>query len=154
MGKRDKQAKYAVEPEPVKKAKFSEPGFDDGHPLAWRFSGSDRGGPFRWMIPDDAKFRDVIEKLYEFEGKNWNEITRGGSHTIAVSDLCDAAKKRLEEIKRDDLDELLSLRLTGPNRVWCIKDGHIMRVLWWDAEHQVYPTPIDKNDREKIRNRK
>lgn len=154
MAKVEKHAKFGVEPHPEKKARFSEPELDDGHPLAWRFSGADREGPFGWTIEGDVKFREVIEKLYEFEGKNWNDITLGGSHPIAVSELCDAARKRLVKLKRDDLDELMSLRLNGPNRVWCVKSGHIMKVLWWDADHQVYPTPIDKADRKKIRNRK
>jgi len=154
MAKAEKRAKIAAEPQPEKKARFAEHRFDDGHPLAWRFSHSDREGPFGWSIAEDAKFRQGVEKLYEFEGKNWNEITAGGSHAIAVRKLCDDARKRLVEIQLDDLDELLSLRLTGPNRVWCIRSGHIMRVLWWDAAHQVYPTLVDKEDRKKLRNRK
>lgn len=153
MGNANKHAKFGADPQPEKKAKFQEPALEDGHPLAWRFSGSDRDGPFSWKIKDNAKFREVIEKLYEFEGKNWSEITQGGSHPIEVSKLCDDAKKRLVELKRDDLDVLMSLRLTGPNRVWCIRSGHIMRVLWWDEDHKVYPVEVDKADRKKRRNK-
>jgi hypothetical protein len=151
---KQKKAKFGADPKPEKKAHYKDPSLEDGHPLAWRFSGADRGGPFAWSIEDNAKFREVIEKLYEFEGKNWNDITAGGSHPIAVEQLCKEAKDRLLAIERDDLDELMSLRLTGPNRVWCVRDGHIMRVFWWDAEHQVYPTVVDKADREKERRRK
>lgn len=155
VAKADKKAKFGADPDPVKKARLpNEPDFDDGNPLAWRFSASDKGGPFAWTIAEDGKFREIIEKLYEFEGKNWNEITGGGSHLIAVDQLSRDAKDRLVEIRRDDLDELVSLRLTGPNRVWCIKSGHILRVLWWDENHRVYPTPPDKNDRKKERRRK
>ncbi len=153
-GKKKKKAKFGADPKPEKKAFYKDPTHDDGHPLAWRFSGADRGGPFAWTIADDVKFREVIEKLYEFEGKNWNDIMAVGSHPIAVRKLCQEAKDRLVAIQRDDLDELMSLRLTGPNRVWCIRSGHIMRVFWWDAEHKVYPTPIDKDDRAKERRRK
>ena len=150
----EKKAKFGATPDPQKKAHVPDPELSDGHPLAWRFSGADRGGPFAWTIVQDDKFREVVEKLYAFEGKAWNEITQGGSHPIAVASLCKEARDRLIEIERDDLDELMSLRLTGPNRVWCIRSGHIMRVFWWDAEHQVYPTPVDKADRKKRNRRK
>ncbi|WP_157602430.1 hypothetical protein [Sphingomonas sp. PR090111-T3T-6A] len=150
----EKKAKFGATPQPEKKARHQDPTLDDGHPLAWRFSGADRGGPFAWTIAEDDKFRQVVEKLYEFEGKNWSEITASGSHAIPVARLCKEAQDRLVDIERDDLDELMSLRLTGPNRVWCVRTGHIMRVFWWDADHKVYPTPIDKADRKKIKRRK
>lgn len=153
MANREKKAKIAAEPQPEKKARFTDHNLDDGHPLAWRFSHSDREGPFGWRIAEDAKFREVVEKLYEFEGKNWNDITAGGSHAIPVRKLCEDARKRLIDIQLDDLDELLSLRLAGTNRVWCIRSGHIMRVLWWDENHKVYPVLKDRADRRKIRNR-
>lgn len=152
--RQEKKAKVAAEPKPQKKAHYQDPCFDDGHPLAWRFSGSDGGGPFAWTIVGDDKFREVIQKLAEFEGKNWNDIIKGGSHPIPVPDLSKEARDRLVAIERDDLDELMSLRLTGPNRVWCVRSGHIMRVFWWDEHHQVYPVPKDRGDRKKANRRK
>lgn len=92
-------------------------------------------------------------KLSEFEDKNWNEITQGGSHPIPIEKLCEDARKRLVEIEKDDLDELLSLRLTGPNRVWCVKNGHLVRPLWWDEKHEVYLVEKDKADRRKRKRR-
>lgn len=108
--------------------------------MAWRFSGADRAGPFSWTIQPDAKFREVMEKLHEFEGKNWADIINTGSHPIVIQDLCKAARDRLADIKLDDVDELMSFRLTGPNRVWCIQAGNIMRALWWDPEHMICPS--------------
>ncbi|AWW74573.1 hypothetical protein CD351_09060 [Erythrobacter sp. KY5] len=151
--KRDKKAKFGAHPAPVKSPVIREHHFEDGHPLAWRFGQTDKAGPFAWDIQPDQKFREVMLKLCEFESKNWNEITAGGSHPIATEKLCDEAKSRLVEIERDDLDELLSLRLAGKNRVWCIKSGHLLRPLWWDEEHQVYPVEKDKADRKKRRRR-
>lgn len=85
--------------------------------MAWRFSACDRAGPYSWAIGEDAKFREVIEKLHEFEGKTWAQIIETGSHAIEVHEICKEARDRLVEIERDDLDELMSFRLTGPNRV-------------------------------------
>ena len=134
-----KQPKFAVNPQPEKTPKFQDPCID-GLPLAWRFSGADKGGPFGWAIQPDEKFREVMEKLHEFERKNWSDIIKAKSHPIAVNDLSKAARDRLANIKRDDVDELMSFRLTGPNRVWCIQAGNIMRALWWDPDHKICPT--------------
>ena len=149
-----KRAKFGAKPNPVKRAVVREHVYEDGHPLAWRFSHVDKGGPFAWQIEPHEKFHEVLHKLVEFEEKNWNEIMAGGSHPIAVGGLCKEARDRLVEIEKDDFDELLSLRLSGDNRVWCVKFGHIVRPLWWDADHQVYPVPKDRGDRKKANRRK
>lgn len=148
-----KKAKIVEKPEPVKRAKYNEPIIDDGLPLAWRFGHVDSGGPFAWNF-DVAQYHDVVHKLFEFESKNWSEITASGSHPIEIGRLCKKARERLTEIEKDDLDELLSLRLTGTNRVWCVRTGHIVRPLWWDADHKVYPVAKDRGDREKANRRK
>lgn len=153
MAKRDKKTKFGALPSPQKKTQITEPLLDGGHPLAWRFGRADKGGPFAWDIQPDAKFKEVVHKLSEFEDKNWNEITAGGSHPIPTDQLGEEARQRLVEIERDDLDELISLRLSGINRVWCVKSGHILRPLWWDEQHRVYPVEKDKADREKRRRR-
>jgi hypothetical protein len=151
--KKAKQAKLSTSPEPEKKPKMQDPQIE-GQPLAWRFSACDRAGPFEWNVQPDAKYREVMEKLHEFETKNWNDIIAGGSHPVEISKLDKPARDRLADTERDDLDELMSFRLTGPNRVWCVQTGHIMRVLWWDEDHQVYPTAKDPADRRKANKRK
>lgn len=150
---RKKTAKFGARVSEKKRVVIQEHHLDDGHPLAWRFGRPDRDGPFAWQITCKDKYHEVMQKLFEFEDKNWNEITAGGSHPIPTGSLCDAAKNRLIEIQRDDLDELLSLRLTGTNRVWCIKTGHILRPLWWDENHEVYPVEKDRGDRQKRQRR-
>lgn len=149
-----KSPKFGAKPSATKTPKIAEHVIDDGHPLAWRFCKADRAGPFAWLNTTDDKFSEIFEKLIEFENKNWNEITKGGSHPIAVPDLCQDARDRLVEIQLDDLEELLSLRLTGVNRVWCWKSGHIVMPLWWDPDHKVYPVKKDKKDRQKDRRKR
>ena len=39
----------------------------------------------------------------------------------------------------DDVDELYQLRVTGAERVWGIRSGPLLRLLWWDPNHEVYP---------------
>jgi hypothetical protein len=131
--KNRKKVKILEKPKPTKIAKWaSEPTVHD-RPLAWRFSGADRAGPFSWAAIENAeKFKEIIEKLHDFETKNWGQISDTGSHPIQRGHLVRSAQDRLVAIGQDDIDELMSFRLTGPNRVWCIQHENIMRVLWWD----------------------
>ncbi len=152
--KKPKQPKFGAKPDPKKKPVFLEPQFEDGHPLAWRLGQVDREGSFAWNIQPHEKFREIVHKLAEFEDKSWAEIKKGGSHQISTEKLCNDARQRLVKIQRDDLDELVSLRMTGTNRVWCVKSGHILRLLWWDQDHLVCPVAKDPADRGKQRRRK
>jgi len=133
--------RQASEPNPLKQPKSKDPEIA-GSPLAWRFSGADSDGPFAWTtLIHGSPFKEVIERLHEFEKMNWEQIIRTGSHPIEIWKCEKAARDRLAEIKQDDIDELMSFRITGLKRVWCIQDRNIMRVLWWDPEHAVCPSP-------------
>jgi hypothetical protein len=128
MGKKDKRVKIAEKPQPLKSAKI-EHAYIEGMPLAWRFSGCDTAGPFAWTSLNDPEYKQVIEALHEFETKTWQEITATGSHAIAAYRLDKPARDRLAVIEQDDIDEIMSFRLTGTNRVWCIKMQNVMRVM-------------------------
>ena len=137
--KQKKLPKVAQEPRPRKQPSALEPTVHSDS-LAWRFSACDRDGDWAWTnLSNPGKYKEVMEKLHEFETKNWSEITRKGSHLVAINKIVRKAKTRLRDIKQDDVDVLMSFRLTGTNRVWCIMDRNIMRVLWWDY-HTVYPS--------------
>lgn len=69
----------------------------------------------------------------------WSEIKSHQSHTVTVSTISNEAQKRLRDIQQDDIDELFSLRLSGTERIWGIRDGRVFYVLWWDPEHTVCP---------------
>ena len=133
-----KQPRAEFHPQP-RKVPRSEP-LIEGLPLAWRFSSADRDGP--WSIEKllkDVRLKDVLLRLLELESKSWNEILQTGSHLVQKGKLAAAARRRLSDIEQDDLDELMSLRVMGRVRVWCIRHANIMRLLWWDPEHEVCP---------------
>jgi hypothetical protein len=88
---------------------------------------------------DAATSRAVVDRLKHFESMTWVEILRTGSHRINASDLGKPARDRLVEIRQDDVDYLVSLRIDGPGRMWGILDERVLRILWWDPEHDVYP---------------
>jgi hypothetical protein len=138
--KKGKVPKHSVEPTLQKRAKFNDPAIS-GLPLAWRFSSCDRGGPFAWTnLFHGAPFQEVVERLHEFERMSWEQIIDTGSHPIEPERFEKLARDRLAEIQQDDVDELMSFRISGIRRIWCIQDRNIMRVLWWDPDHRVCPS--------------
>ena len=109
----------------------------------WRLSSMDLEGPFGWGNLTESKLRDIRSKLAGFESNTWHEILvrdSHRSHTVLVERLSPKAKKRLREIDMDDIDALVSLRLSGPERVWGIRTAGIFDLLWWDPQHLVCPS--------------
>ncbi len=123
----------------MKVPRFADPSFSGGH-LSWRFSMGDRNGPWPWTGLAAEKHLEVIARLAGFETLHPHEVRESGSHPVALNELSPAAMRRLQEIEQDDLDTLMSFRLTNTDRVWCVQDGSVMRVLWWDPNHEVCPS--------------
>ena len=142
MAKRPKIAKHLLNPAPAKVPKSKDPEIH-GSPLAWRFSTCDKAGQFAWTgLEHGEAFKEVMDRLHEFETKTWDEITRTGSHPIEVYKCEKSARDRLTDIQQDDVDELMSFRISGKKRVWCIQDRNIMRILWWDPDHLICPAHL------------
>lgn len=109
--------------------------------FTWSFTFFDKDGPFGWKQCDShEKYLEILEKKGQFEDKSFSELAYQKSHSVSVPDLCKEAQERLAQLKQDDLDTLFSFRLNNKNRVWCIQDNNIMRVLWWDPDHLVCPS--------------
>lgn len=87
---------------------------------SWRFSTLDLEGPWHWKtIPKETLWQNIHAKIKNFETMTWAEILGGKqNHEVEVAKLAKEARKRLEEIKLDDQDSLLSLRLSGEERIW------------------------------------
>ncbi|MBK8980500.1 MAG: hypothetical protein IPM29_31750 [Planctomycetes bacterium] len=125
----------------VRTAPAEDPG---RQPPSWNVQLLDHEGPFGWS---HLKKRDVLGtilgKLSHFERMTWAEIQQGaGCHNVKLSHpkFASEAHRRLREIGQDDIDELFSLRLNGKSRVWGILFGSVLRILWWDPEHNVCPS--------------
>ena len=109
--------------------------------VAWRFSTHDKGGRWAWTnLSNLSEYKETIEKLYSFETMDLTTINRAGSHRVELARLSKEARKRLEKIRQDDVDHLMSFRLSGKKRIWCIDDINIMNILWWDPNHTVCPS--------------
>ncbi len=85
--------------------------------------------------------------MIEMSGLYWYEImaqTTGGNerhkkhHSQPFDSICNEAQDRWIEIGRVE-DELFRFRTGGKQRIWGFRTGHVFNVVWWDAEHQIYP---------------
>jgi len=108
----------------------------------WRFSHLDWDGPWCPSKCKEAGVRGLIERLGAFESMSWIEIKSSGSHTVGAEGIIKQARDRLTERKLDEwADHLTSLRITGKARLWGFLRAEVFHALWWDPEHQVYPSP-------------
>jgi hypothetical protein len=108
--------------------------------ISWHIRTIDKEGPWRWKQIDGLTLDDILLKMSDFETMKWSEILNRNNHAISTSKICQEARKRLVALKQDDVDELVSLHLTGRKRVWGIRDQNILKILWWDSDHTVCPS--------------
>jgi len=112
--------------------------------IVWHVGKIDKDGPWGWKdIEPERLWNNIHSKMSSFESMTWDEVMKGGdNHPVSVDGIIPDARRRLEEIGQDDIDELFSLRLSGRERIYGIRAGHIFKVLWRDPNHQVCPVPL------------
>jgi hypothetical protein len=78
----------------------------------------------------------IRARLGDLETMTWDEILGRRDHEVDRSSIIPEAKRRLEELNQDDGD-LVSVHLTGQERIWGIFREGIFRILWWDPKHRI-----------------
>lgn len=130
------KAKYQPNQDKKPKSELSPESFYKEHP-SWRIRSMEFVGPFGWHIVMGDKLDQIRKRLVSFETMSWDRIIGPENHFIRRNDLSEEARKRLEDLKQEDVDEVFSLRITGKERIFGILENGILRILWWDPEHQV-----------------
>jgi len=112
---------------------------------AWRISMMEMEDPYGWHKIDATTLYKIRAHLKNLESMTWSDIlvkAKKQNHLISKNKISSNAQKRLLDIKQDDIDELLSLRLTGKERIYGIMEGGIAKLLWWDPFHKVCPSEL------------
>ncbi len=112
---------------------------------SWRIRRIKMVDPHGWHVLDSSTVGYIREKLSSFETMTWSQIlvvAKKHNHLIAVSEICREAQEHLAEINMEDIDEVLSLRLSSRERVWGVLDRGVVELLWWDPEHSICPSPL------------
>ena len=129
---------------PSQKKPGYEPGPDPNSAFpSWRIGLLEMVDPFGWHEIEKDKLSSIRQKFANFESMTWNEILvthKHQNHSVSLDKLCKDALNRLRQIKQDDIEALVSLHLAGKERVWGIRQGEVLKVLWWDPEHLVCPS--------------
>lgn len=118
------------------------------HP-SWRLSLLDMEYEGRWSWNIDlATLREITRFLSTMERLTWAEVraqTTGRHrrhHPIPLDRLCPEAQRRLQDLELDEFDDLFRFRIGGRPRLWGVlhPDDNVFYAIWWDPDHQVYPT--------------
>jgi hypothetical protein len=122
----------------------------NGYPsFSFQFADRTHDGSWKWFQDDEA--REVMDFLADISRSTWNEIGNqmtGGRnrhrkhHDQPVEGLCKEAQDRLATLQLDEVfgEEIFRFRLSGTRRLWGFVEEAVFYVLWWDADHRVYPT--------------
>lgn len=106
---------------------------------SWRFSTVDNDGPFAWPSGTETE-NQILQKLRQFDSMRWPEIVGSDHHAIGIDRVSKEAQNRLAKIQQDDLDEVFSFHFSGKTRIIGIREMNVIKLLWWDPEHQVCPS--------------
>lgn len=111
--------------------------------IVWRFADVDHEGDWGFGDVTGAQMQQLLQRLGHFETMTVGELFNPGSavgKVYEVPELPAAALQRLTAIDRDDEVSLHALRCTGPVRVHGFLREHVFHVLWYDPEHEVWPS--------------
>ncbi|WP_306204092.1 hypothetical protein [Actinoplanes sp. RD1] len=122
---------------------------EDGLTFSLRYA--DHGYRGAWAWPRGAATEEVFSFLCHVGALTWDEIagqlfsTKRGSHrkhhSQHVDTLCPEARRRIEALKCKQRfgEKIFRFRVGGRKRLWGFKRDGVFYILWWDAEHRVYP---------------
>lgn len=106
-------------------------------------------GQFRnWGKPFWRK--TLLPFLKSYEKKSWAEIekeTAGADRRFKSYDvfcICQEAQRRLQCIDLDDMEVISRFRLGNMERLYGFICQHVFFVLWWDPDHRIYPSDIQR----------
>lgn len=111
--------------------------------LVWKVARIDDNSRWGWdQITCPDFLRNIWEKMHNFETMTWGEILGRHHHAIAVNDIIKPAQNRLAQLGHDDQAELVSFCLSNTERIWAIRSGEEAFLLWWDPNHEIYPSRL------------
>ncbi|WPW29276.1 hypothetical protein P6B95_19070 [Streptomyces atratus] len=113
--------------------------------VCWRFTYVDHDGRWGFDRMAAATLCEVLTKLAACESMTLNEL-RTTRRFFKEYDLPGGLSKeavvRLGELGFGDATALHRLEFTGKQRLYGFLLGNVFHVLWWDPEHEVYPSKL------------
>lgn len=149
-GKKSRKDKLTVPHAPMPEGKQTGdpsvllPGSDTSDQrICWRFAHVDHESRWGFDRMESEVLCEVLRKLSDCESMTVNELRtsrRLFKEYDLPSGLCKEALARLTAVRRDDLTKIHRLQFTGTQRLYGFLERNIFHVVWWDPDHDVYPT--------------
>lgn len=135
--KREKKIKQKANPKGQHIAQGGDPGQYYSQTPAWTFSNADTE---MWAFSQNHigdLWSEILPKLQGFETQTWSEILvthKKQNHSLNLADLNKAAQERLAS-RYIEAESLISLRLSGKQRLYGYMTGRVFNILWYDDDH-------------------
>jgi hypothetical protein len=114
--------------------------------ICWRFSHVDSEGPWSLAVLDFTQLLTLLSELVKFESQTIKELFLQGQWPGKCHDLATlpnrAARVRLESIGLSDMTQIWKLRIGGAGRLWGFLEGNVFHVVWWDPNHEIWPSKL------------
>jgi hypothetical protein len=136
------QVKESVSDRQIKTG--GDPANFDKETIGWQFFRLDHNhAHWGWDKLRPQDWRDILRHLVDFEGMTWADIKaqaggrrRGTNHhPIEIAGFNKSARDRLEELHLDDYESLFSLRINNTLRLYGVRDGRVLQIVWHDPHH-------------------
>ena len=101
----------------------------------------DLSGLYCFSQASPRALQHAMARLFNAAQTTYRDLQAGGSHFISVQDIIPDAQKRLEALNLNDYEQVYSLRCDGPIRVFGVRDGAVLHILWLDEYHAICPSP-------------
>lgn len=121
-----------------------DPDSTEKETIAWHFRRLDKEHlDWGWNKLKAPQWKDILNHLVSFEGLTWARLKEqsGGRrigtnhHSMEISKLPQETRKRWTDLRLDDFDTIFSLRITNTLRLYGVRDGRVMQLVWHDPHH-------------------
>ena len=133
-----------------KKRTIKRPIASNNEKIIWTFEDVDKDGKFAFNVNrEDFNHKEIVDKLLSFSTMTWDEVIKathdkaGKSkhHYIDVEKFSKEARERFHfKCKEEDSEAVFSFALQNKLRVIGVRQNEFFRVLWYDPNHEFYPT--------------
>lgn len=114
--------------------------------VCWRLEHLDIDGPWGLKSLDHDRLLLLLTEMAKFESMTINELFHRGEWPGKCHDVPAlpnrVALERLEVIGLPDMTKIWKLRIGGTGRLWGFLAGNVFHVVWWDPEHEVWPSKL------------